>query len=454
MKRFIALFLTLVMLLPLAACSSEKLGGEEANTAEQTATAPATTSDPTPETEPVQSGPVQSAISTEVATTPLNPGDLLTWGHINAIPVAKQGMSENQLRQIVWDFMELTLAFRWVPNSSFKLPTSRTGNTRPYDAGLAYGGMPYTAGSYNNPYMVMQYYNSETGAINTAAMGENPGEKIGSMCISSTLWAWRRVTNTTRFGGINYVVPSRGIIVLGSRLNAVMQAAPFNNPSVYEGETATLNIVEKAGKSAMNEAYSQLKLADGLVTSNHNHIVMVHHVDVAAQKIYIQHQAPGGRTPETGAAGVEYLPAPGRSAEWTFDYAYENGYIPFTIPEFVGQDPVEDATVTFSFTGEKISTMQILASKMKANYAISDVYVQIFDGDTLLMEEQYSLNSVEQFGGQCTMKELYMVSSDASVSAGVSMTKFTPFKGKGYTVKLLARVSTGEVLEAYSGTLA
>ena len=66
--------------------------------------------------------------------------------------------------------------------------------------------------------------------------------------------------------------------------------------------------------------------------------------------------------------------------KWTFQTLYDKGYLPFTIPELLGTDPVEAPEIKFNHTADKISlSTELTKLTVFANYAISDIHINIKD---------------------------------------------------------------------------
>ena len=110
MKRLFSVILCLCMFVSLCAC-----GGNTAEPVETTK--PAAPKEKTNVAEP------------------------LTWEKINAIPIANDSMTEEQLRQICIDTFRLQLTFGWTPSESTDYNSGMSDKT--FYKGQVYGGPPY-----------------------------------------------------------------------------------------------------------------------------------------------------------------------------------------------------------------------------------------------------------------------------------------------------------------------
>ena len=143
-----------------------------------------------------------------------------------------------------------------------------------------------------------------------------------------------------------------------------------------------------------------------------------------------------------------------KEMKWTFKYLYDNGYLPFTAPELVGKDPVETATVTFSHQKTTITVSELSSANVTSNYAISDVhfYVKNSSGN-----EEYIGMYAKEGGTISEYRTSYMSEAlknniiyDSSTYIKTQLEKYA---GRGYTLVIKCRVSTGELLTAYTGKL-
>ena len=127
----------------------------------------------------------------------------------------------------------------------------------------------------------------------------------------------------------------------------------------------------------------------------------------------------------------------------TFDQLLNSGYIPFRIPELCGKSPVEKATLTFSLTKSSATFDELNSAKVDSNegYPISNLIVTIKDPNGKV------LNSYDP--GVFTRNTTnYLLMGNA-----ILPTEVIPFADGKNTIFIDCRVSTGELINIYTGTL-
>ncbi|MBQ4037453.1 MAG: hypothetical protein IJC84_04935 [Clostridia bacterium] len=386
----------------------------------------------------------------------------LTLSQVNSVPVVKEGMSAGELRDICWDFMTLQMNVGWKVSAGF---TAMEGsNKQVHKVNTLYGGMPYSSSTFNNLYQFMYYYDSATGYMDLTALQNNTvaatlkdsGQKdlvalqLGNQCSASSLWAWSRVSNAISWNGTSNVLPVNGAIFLGD----LHEAFKSKYGSVTQFTDSTASFLASLPKETVYAAYAMLQKADGLVYNagkvggSGGHVMMVHKVDVANQRIYIQDQTTRG-VGKVGLHGGSYR-------YFTFAWFLERGAIPFTIPEFVGQSPVENGFATFSHSGATVNVTQLLAAKIDSNYMISDVTVKVMNGNEVVGKHFYTTTvNLSLYAAQSADKiAVSLKHSDRNKNLGATSSQYEAYVGKGYQVRVDVRISTGEVFTVYNGTLA
>ncbi len=360
MKQIFAIFLCLVMLLPMVSCS--------------------TIPDPT-ETATQEAG--QTPQTKEEAALPVVPEeDRLSWDKINAFPIANSSMSIQELRQLCVDFFKFSKSFAWVSKDNHKYPSQPNGPlNRDLFRGSVYRGFPYMAGT-GNVYRIMDFYDTETGVLDVNEIGKNP-RFFGNHCSWGSHWGWARVINSANYGLTEEMVPSNGFIPVG----------PYHiDPDTQPGKLSTSSIVNDNGKDVMFESYAQLKLADAVVCYNTaGHVMMISAEPVVVRKS--DNTIDGDKSyllivDQTGTWETQKL-SDGTTAKmeanidkkFTFSALFSKFYIPYTFAEFLGKDPIEETECTVSFEGESISAKTLCEGVVNANYYISDVYVDFINQD-------------------------------------------------------------------------
>jgi len=420
MKKWIALLLAVLCLFALAACA--ETGGET-----------------TPPTE----NPNKNYIG--IVAEPL------TWEKINAIPIANDGMTEDELRQICVDFMRLQITFPWTPNKNLMYMSNNDPKT--INKGYAYGGMPYKGSTVSNLYNVMPYYDEETGIIDVATYGNDVAMHIGNQCSGSAYWAWSRVSNSITWGGTQTMLESNGCLRVGAYTypDEITSWHNYENPS--QG-IRTADICADNGRQVMFESYALLKPADGISVYKGaaGHVRMVSNAAVVVRsddgsidpdQSYITYldQTSGwsnGKQPDGSKIKIQGSV----DTKFTFEQMYKEGYLPWRIPELAGKDDVEKAEASLSVTGDSITVAQLRSALLKSNYTISDVTCTVKDKSGAVL---YTT----------TMPTMDLNVWEWPLSGHESLSELETYaKSEKNIIEISTRVGTGEKLVAYSGTLA
>ena len=419
MKRVLALILVLLLLGTLCACG----GGSNTETTPETTLAP--------------------AVETKVA-------EPLTWEKINSLPIANDSMSEDELRQLCMDFMEMTMLFPWTPSDPLNFTPINGSDkvTKIFVPGEVYGGPPYIAGTMGNIYTMMEYYDERNGMLDLSG-GMDTLRQFCNQCSGSTFWAWNRVCNKITYNGTTNALQHNGCIRVGP------YTYDDNIMDMYREQVSTKQICQTNGLDTMYESYALLKPADGIVNfySGAGHVRMVfaeaNVVRDANGKIngglstitytdqdglWYQHTQPDGSP---------YEHVGGYKIEITFFQLFNDGYLPFTFAEFIGADPVEKSETTIDYTGDTITTAQLMKANISSNYSISDVTIVIKDKNG----KQVFRNMAPAYKAQNAIPV-----PTARVEWAYSLELENYADGK-HTVEISARIGTGEKPVVYTGTL-
>ena len=215
--------------------------------------------------------------------------------------------------------------------------------------------------------------------------------------------------------------------------------------------TNTTDICADNGKEVMFESYAALAPADGLVQyGTAGHVIMCTEVNVVRstsgaidpEKSYIlyidQHS---GWKDDKQTNGDPFQRQGGVNSKMTFKRLFNAAYLPFTLPELVGADPVEKSETSFSFTeGDTITIEQLKAAKVTSNYAISDSYVIFLDKDG---------NQVDY---KVVRARRASVKSMALENA-IFSTSVAKYATEDYSIRVEVQISTGERVTVYEGKL-
>lgn len=375
------------------------------------------------------------------------------------LPVANDQMTTEELRQICVDYFKLQLSFTWTPNRDINY-TIANMNDRPASlpSGIAYSGLCYAAGGgrpdgKGNLDKILQYYDKQTGVLDIIGMGEeNYLAIIGSCCSWGPCWAWHRVSNTLRTTGMEHYNYLYGALPVGSYTYI---------PQMYDWtkREASKKIIELNGANTMLESYAQILPGDGLYSSPSWHITMCSVAPVVVRNpdgtinpdesyLYICEQGWAEKLPTiTQSNGVTLMKLGTVDVKRTFRRLLDTGYIPFTCPEFVGQDPVEPGEAWLGnqyepyANGEDFTLAEISQRSIWANYVISTFRVEIKDpsGKVLFAEEPY----------------VYTRNSTFSISMVglLDHQKLSAYANGENTIHLYVKLSNGELVEAFHAVL-
>lgn len=370
----------------------------------------------------------------------------LVQDRLNRIPIATGEMSVQQLRKICLDFMRLQISFGWTPNVDFSYENKSNSITIP--AGKVVGGMPYISLSGGSIYNFMHFYSEEDGTFDAAyaMMLTQPYMKvIANQCSGSAYWAWARVSNCVKYTFTSTILAENGCIPVG---------AYYIDPAIKNftlDGVRTRDICVENGRQVMFAAYAQLQMADGVFHHNGSgHVQMValdptvvynddgtingekSHVTLLEQTSSFKESTQSNGKPISVQGGVDVV--------WSFESLYSSGYLPFTIPEFLGTDPVEKAEISTNLPENGVSMEVLSGLKVQANYPLSYVTVTVksMNGEELYNNHIYTLAlNVYEF---------------APINAEyLSLEELSAFGNGRHTIEISAKVGTGETLTAYSG---
>ncbi len=418
MKRVLALILTICLLFALSACNT-------AGTPTETTQAP--------------------AAKTNVA-------EPLTWEKINALPIANNDMTEEELRQLVLDYMNMQMQFTWTPSQKTDMVNVEKRPDRvvkTFHPGQVYGGTPYLTAKCSNLYTMMEFYDERNGMLDLSG-GQETLNLCGNQCSSSTFWAWSRVCASCEYDGSSTILQENGCLPVGPYTYTDEDITG----SVNRGYSGTDLICEKNGMQTMFESYALTKPADGLVVSysRMGHVRMVAsypkvvrdangNIDGTKSTLTYTDQD-GQYYPTTQVDGTPYEHVGGHQVEISFAKLYTENYIPFTFAELNKDRPVEKSEISMDYTGETINLYQLSLANVTCNYSISDLTVVVKD----------------EKGNQVFRKLTPMHDNSPrhkTVNVGKAANSFdlADFTDGKHTIEISARIGTGEKPVVYTGTL-
>lgn len=379
--------------------------------------------------------------SSKAVTTPL------TWGDIDAIPVATADMTEEELRQICLDFFRLQLTFQWTPKENFTYSITTYKEPRSFSKGTVYAGLPYQGSSQaGNLYWAMEYYDQKTGVLDNSGMdGQTFSELLGNHCTSSPFWAWTRVVNSvSRYANV-CMTESYGFLPVGDYEYDTLQWSEW---------AQTKAVCKENGEQRMYEAYALLEPADGIflfyslggnshcrMISSYPEVVRNADGTINGEESYLLFMDQGSGLKDYTAADGSTVQLQGKVDEKaSFADLFSKSYVPFTFAEFRGTDPVEPAEVTLALQ-ETATVADLVSGTIGSNYAIAYVQVTLTNanGKVVYDEKTHSggIDKYEMFLG----KSLSLSEVKSLLETGA------------LNMKIQVRVSTGQLLTAYEGTI-
>jgi hypothetical protein len=432
MKKFLAIFLSIVTVLSLfAAC-----GGDTAT-----------------ETQPAATEKDYSEFAGIV-------GDTKTWyDKLMAIPVATPDMTEEQLRQICVDAFKANASFTWTPTKDISYTFTLQGNSSEIliPKGIAYAGMFYCNNvALGNVWKALQYYDHETGAMDIEAMDGSHLAVLSSACAKAVEWALARVSNS------HNLVDMAAYSQYGG--NTVPVGPYTYGPGKYpfSAGPGTKDIVDDNGADIMCQSYAAMKMADVVYSSSSFHVMMASADPVVvtlsdgrinATESYIlvcEQDAVGSKTTNKDSVqenGKTLRQLGSVDNKYTFKDLMEKGYVPLTVKEFTGEEPVEVGEAWLGNPNRKLENgvdmdvSTLFGNSLCANYAVCTMEILVKNpaGETLLTHDTEVQTTPLSYTVPLAKS---MVSEEAKALAD----------GQN-TIHMVVRLANGELLEAFNTVL-
>lgn len=436
MKRLIALVLCLTTVLTFAACGGN--GGTE-----------------TYPTEPEKDYSKYAGIVADPAGW---------YEEFMNLPVANADMTTDELRQLCVDAFKANLTFQWTPNQniSYTYTLLETSRDIQLPTGIAYAGLCYCTGIHNATfgtlYKALSFYDVETGVLDIEAMGENALGIISSACAYGAQNGWNRVSNSHNLLGMeSYNIYDSGIVPVGD-----YTYAPYLYGYDFSSRDASSKIIEANGEELMYECLAQMLPGDGLYSSPNWHVMMCSiapvvvrtadgKVDPENSYLHVCEQETSGTRSDDynvkQSNGIDLRPLGKVDNKYTFKQLLEIGYIPFTIKEFIGEDPVEPGEAWIGTQAAPIEDDQdltitaLFGKTLFTNYALCNLELTVKDPDG---KELFTFDPMI-----VTSPKTYEV----KLSEVIGLTKLEPYANGKNTIHIYARLANGELVEAYKTIL-
>ena len=381
--------------------------------------------------------------------------DTKTWyDELMAMPIANENMTEDELRQLAADAFRINLSFTWTPTQElsyeFTLLERTTGVDIP--AGIAYAGMFYNNNNARgNIWKVLQYYDPETGAVDMEALGNNHFMVLSSACSYGFLQAWNRVSNSHGLTGMDSYNQSGSNIALVGPYTYVPHEHSFAHGD------GTPRIIEKNGEQVMCESLAAMKVADGLYTSSGYHVMMCASEPVVVrwssgkidptQSYVLVHEQRNSNEECKQGNGVTMRLLGTVNKKYTFQELLNKGYVPFTCKEFLGEEPVEPGEAWLGTqtsrveAGQELTAQEIFSNQVWGNYNVCTLDVQVKDtaGNVLLSYAPAPTSRPDVFS--------------MAFGSEISELNLQPYANGSNTIHIYARLSNGELLEAFQSIL-
>lgn len=368
--------------------------------------------------------------------------DKLSLEKINSFPIANADMTKEELRSLCVEFFAYCQSFAWTPAEDYTYTIKSKNRDVTLKQGTVYGGLPYVTSGRGNIYHLMEYYDEETGVVDVKKVGADP-VRFGNQCSFGSFWAWTRVVNSAAFGGTNHLVAKNGFIPVGPYTYDT-DIDVFGNPD-------TPTICNENGEQTMYLSYAAMKPADGLVRSKGaGHVIMCATAPVVVKNAdgsingeesyftYI-HQA-SGWSDQKQSDGSAFRAQTVPYTKKTFAETFKESYLPFTFAEFLGTDPVENATTDFSHEKETVTIEELKLGTITSNYPISHAVLTVTDENgTVLLKKSFFCEKINQ--------------RNFCLGSAMFPAEINPLAKENRNITITCRLGNGETPTVYQGTL-
>ena len=380
------------------------------------------------------------------------------------IPVATADMTEDELRQICVDAFKANLTFLWTPNShicySYELLGDNTNITLP--TGNAYSGLCYASGQHPNScgtiWKVLPYYDPETGVVDVKAMGDNFLNYMSSACAFGAMQGWNRVSNSHRLVGMHvYSQYESGILPVGPY---TYTRKDYGNN--FSSRSSSKQIIAANSYEVMLESLAAGKKADGLFSSSAYHVMMYCEDAVVVRNddntinpiesyVLVHEQNSSGSCSDQynykQSNGIDIRPLGTTNNKYTFAWLLEKGYIPFTVKELVGKDPVEPGKAWLGSQERELEngtakTLSAISNEsLCANYSICTLLFEVKSPNGTVLDSYIPAAITSPVKSRLSLRGL------------LEESRYAPYADGKNTIHISARLGNGEMLEAFHTVL-
>ena len=320
------------------------------------------------------------------------------------IPIARPGMTEQELRQICLDFIRLEVEAPFKLKNDFTYHIASQKRDRKLLGGKVYGGLPYVSRGAGNLYRLAEIYDPETGELDRSSDIFENIRYFGNACSGAACMAWARVVTSAYLGYTMFLTEANGFLPVGpyryGRENVTMLSK--HDPNGYSCRM----ICDENGEQTMFESYALMKPADGVGCCGHVRMnsavpTVVRNSDgtingeesytlMREQGCYPSHPNHIRIAPD----GSHYLAQGAVDVKYTFRKLFDKDYIPFTFAEFQDPSRVEPARIRLAVEPELKDRV------LTCNYPISDVFAEL-DG------KRYVYRNMEFFRKEVKLGDIF-----------------------------------------------
>ncbi len=333
-------------------------------------------------------------------TTDLPKYDFLE--RLAAIPVAKPGMTEDELRQICVDYMKLQCGgFTYKFKEDFNYTIVAQKRDRILEGGKVYGGLPYITRGAGNLYRVAEFFDPETGELDVNGNIFQNIRHFGNACSGAGSTAWARVVTSAYLGYSMFMSEANGFLPVGPYRNSHPELTKFIKSRIDADAYNCHSICQENGEQVMFESYALMKPADGFTTNGHVMMntsipVVIRNEDgtidgdqsyllVTEQVCYVGNPNHIRIAPD----GTHYTAQGAVDRKTSFRALFNSNNIPFTFAEFQDPSKVEVAKVRLAVEPEL--KMEVLSS----NYPISDIFCEVNGKRYVFRNEEFFRKEVK-----------------------------------------------------------
>ena len=324
-----------------------------------------------------------------------------------AIPMARPDMTEDELRQICVDFIDLQSEFPYMLPYEVNGYVSSQKKDRILRTGIVHAGTPYITVGSGSLYRIAEFYDEKTGMISEDADYLKNARLFGNACSGSAAIAWSRVVNSAQLGYTMHMCASRGCIPLGD-IKYDFSIQGFVSKKKNPDGWSCRRVCDENGEQVMFEAYALTKPADGAVNDGHvrmftkrptvvrnedgtingdeSYVIMGEQVCYTANPNHIRIAPDGSHYIAQGCVNIKY----------SFKNLFDTGYIPYTFAELIGTKKVDLAEVWVSEKKDEYTAENIASLTVSGNYNVSDVFLNVTD-DAGNVVYKYVYRSLEFF---------------------------------------------------------